>query len=218
MAAIRKIKHLMKSIPTLEGAGVHLKRAFGFHQKPNLDPFLLLDDFHGTEPGQYIKGFPWHPHRGIETITYLLQGSVEHGDSLGNKGIIHSGDVQWMTAGSGIVHQEMPKGREDGVLWGLQLWANLPATQKMMQPRYRDVTREQIPTVTAAPGVKAKILAGELQGIRGPVRISSSIRHFWISKSWLMRFYPRFARGLYGFCLCAAGQCVLRSQSRSLCL
>ncbi|HNT65240.1 MAG TPA: pirin family protein [bacterium] len=170
MAAIRKIKHLMKSIPTLEGAGVHLKRAFGFHQKPNLDPFLLLDDFHGTEPGQYIKGFPWHPHRGIETITYLLQGSVEHGDSLGNKGIIHSGDVQWMTAGSGIVHQEMPKGREDGVLWGLQLWANLPAAQKMMQPRYRDVTREQIPTVTAAPGVKAKILAGELQGIRGPVR------------------------------------------------
>ena len=170
MTAIRKIRKVIKSTPTLEGAGVHLKRAFGFGQKPQLDPFLLLDDFHSDTPSEYIKGFPWHPHRGIETITYLLNGAVEHGDSLGNKGIISSGDVQWMTAGSGIIHQEMPKGQADGLMWGLQLWANLPASHKMMAPRYRDITSEQIPEVILDSGVKIKLVSGELKGIKGPVQ------------------------------------------------
>lgn len=170
MTAVRIIKTVLKSTPTLEGAGVNLKRAFGFIQKPQLDPFLLLDDFHSATPAEYIKGFPWHPHRGIETITYLLKGAVEHGDSLGNKGVIYSGDVQWMTAGSGIIHQEMPKGQEDGLMWGLQLWANLPASQKMMTPRYRDITSDQIPEVILDKGVKIKLVSGEIKGIKGPVQ------------------------------------------------
>jgi redox-sensitive bicupin YhaK (pirin superfamily) len=170
MGKIRKIKKVLKSIPTLEGAGVHLKRAFGFSQKPQLDPFLLLDDFHSGNPAEYIKGFPWHPHRGIETITYLLQGSVEHGDSLGNEGVIAAGDVQWMTAGSGIIHQEMPKGDKEGIMWGLQLWANLPASHKMITPRYRDITHQQIPEVKLDNGVQVKIVAGEIQGTKGPVQ------------------------------------------------
>jgi redox-sensitive bicupin YhaK (pirin superfamily) len=170
MADVRKIKKIFKSKPTLEGAGVHLKRAFGFYQVPMLDPFLLLDDFHSNNPADYLKGFPWHPHRGIETITYVLKGKVEHGDNMGNKGIISSGDVQWMTAGSGIIHQEMPKGQEDGWMWGFQLWANLPASQKMMDPRYRDVKRNQIPEVTLDGGVKVKIICGEVNGVKGPVQ------------------------------------------------
>ena len=170
MAKIRKIKKILKSKPTLEGAGVHLKRAFGFYQVPLLDPFLLLDDFHSDHPDDYIKGFPWHPHRGIETITYVLHGKVEHGDSMGNKGIIDSGDVQWMTAGSGVVHQEMPKGRKDGLMWGFQLWANLPASYKMMDPRYREVKRNQMPEIALDQGVKVKIICGELKGVKGPVQ------------------------------------------------
>jgi len=170
MSSIRRVKKVLKSVPTIEGAGVHLKRAFGFHQKPLLDPFLLLDDFQSDNPDEYLSGFPWHPHRGIETITYLLQGSVEHGDSLGNEGVIHSGDVQWMTAGSGIIHQEMPKGREDGFMWGTQLWANLPAARKMMAPRYRDVTSDQIPEVGLDNGVTVRVISGEFNGTQGPVR------------------------------------------------
>jgi redox-sensitive bicupin YhaK (pirin superfamily) len=170
MSNFRKIKKLLKSKPTIEGAGVHLKRAFGFYQVPLLDPFLLLDDFHSSNPDHYIRGFPWHPHRGIETITYVLYGKVEHGDSMGNQGIINSGDVQWMTAGSGIIHQEMPKGRKDGLMWGFQLWANLPALHKMMAPRYRDVESNQIPEVTLDHGVRAKIICGEVSGVKGPVR------------------------------------------------
>ena len=130
----RKIRKVFKSKPTIEGAGVHLRRAFGYSEVPMFDPFLLLDDFRNTDPEQYIKGFPWHPHRGIETITYVLGGNVEHGDSMGNRGVISPGDVQWMTAGSGIVHQEMPKGDEAGRMQGFQLWANLPAVHKMMDP------------------------------------------------------------------------------------
>ena len=137
MNSVRKISKVWKSKPTIEGAGVHLKRAFGYNQVPLFDPFLLLDDFHSNYPPDYLKGFPWHPHRGIETITYVIHGRVEHGDSMGNKGVIESGDVQWMTAGSGIIHQEMPKGDDDGLMWGFQLWANLPASHKMMDPRYR---------------------------------------------------------------------------------
>ena len=166
----RTIKKVLTSKPTIEGAGVHLKRAFGFHEVPVFDPFLLLDDFRSNDPQHYIKGFPWHPHRGIETITYVLRGNVEHGDSMGNKGIIGSGDVQWMTAGSGIIHQEMPKGDENGYNWGFQLWANLPKSNKMMNPRYRDVKSDQIPEVTTPNGVKIKIISGNVNGTIGPVR------------------------------------------------
>ena len=170
MTNIRKIEKVWKSKPTVEGAGVHLRRAFGFHEVPQLDPFLLLDDFHSDNPKDYLPGFPWHPHRGIETITYVLHGRVEHGDSMGNKGTISSGDVQWMTAGSGIIHQEMPEGSKNGLMWGFQLWANLPKSQKMMDPRYRDVTSPQIPEVTLKMGVKVKIICGMVNGVSGPVK------------------------------------------------
>jgi redox-sensitive bicupin YhaK (pirin superfamily) len=170
MSIIRKIRKVLKSKPTLEGAGVHLKRAFGYHQVPQFDPFLLLDDFHSNNPDDYIKGFPWHPHRGIETITYVLSGKVEHGDSLGNQGVISSGDVQWMTAGSGIIHQEMPKGQEEGLMWGFQLWANLPASHKMMKPRYQDIKHHQIPEVSLDNGVKIKVICGEVSNVKGPVQ------------------------------------------------
>ena len=170
MSIIRKINSISKSVPTIEGAGVHLKRAFGNNEAPLLDPFLLLDDFHSDNPDDYIQGFPWHPHRGIETITYVLHGDVEHGDSMGNKGDITSGDVQWMTAGSGIIHQEMPKGTKDGLMWGFQLWANLPASQKMIKPKYRDVKQDTIPEVTLDTGAKVKIIAGEVNSTKGPVQ------------------------------------------------
>jgi redox-sensitive bicupin YhaK (pirin superfamily) len=170
MTTIRKIKKMWKSRPTIEGAGVHLKRAFGNYEVAQLDPFLLLDDFRSDNPKHYLKGFPWHPHRGIETITYVLRGEVEHGDSIGNSGIIHSGDVQWMTAGSGIIHQEMPKGDEKRVMSGFQLWANLPASNKMMDPRYREVKGYQIPEIALKNGVKVKIICGKLNGVEGPVR------------------------------------------------
>lgn len=170
MGKVRKIKKISKSIPVVEGAGVHLKRAFGFNRTINLDPFLLLDDFHSNSVDDYIKGFPWHPHRGIETITYMLYGEIEHGDSLGNNDVINSGDVQWMTAGSGIIHQEMPIGQGDGLMWGFQLWANLPASQKMMDPRYRDIKKAQIPEIRLENGVIAKIICGELNDTRGPVQ------------------------------------------------
>jgi redox-sensitive bicupin YhaK (pirin superfamily) len=170
MSTVRRIKKVWKSRPTIEGAGVHLKRAFGHDQVPQLDPFLLLDDFRSDNPDHYLKGFPWHPHRGIETITYVLRGVVEHGDSMGNRGLISSGDVQWMTAGSGIIHQEMPKGDKKRVMSGFQLWANLPASNKMMDPRYRDVKNQQIPEISLNGGVKVKIICGKLDGVEGPVR------------------------------------------------
>ena len=170
MAKDRKIRKVLKSKPTLEGAGVHLKRAFGFSEVPLFDPFLLLDDFRANDPGRYIKGFPWHPHRGIETITYVLGGKVEHGDSMGNKGVIGPGDIQWMTAGSGVVHQERPKGDDAGYMGGFQLWANLPASHKMMDPRYRDVKSNQIPQVSLKNGVTIRVICGQVQGTKGPVR------------------------------------------------
>ena len=166
----RRIRTIGKSKPTIEGAGVHLKRAFGYDDVPQFDPFLMLDDFHSSKPADYMAGFPWHPHRGIETITYILEGLVEHGDSMGNKGVIGAGDVQWMTAGSGIIHQEMPKKSPTGTMWGFQFWANLPATQKMMPPRYRDVKAADIPEVSIGSAARVKIISGELQGVRGPVR------------------------------------------------
>ena len=170
MTTTRKIKSIFAAVSTIEGAGVHLKRAFGFSQVPQLDPFLMLDDFHTSDPAHYLAGFPWHPHRGIETITYILEGVVEHGDSMGNSGTIGAGDVQWMTAGSGIIHQEMPQTSPTGTMWGFQLWANLPASQKMMPPRYRDVKAADIPVVTLENGVTAKVISGVVGGVQGPVR------------------------------------------------
>ena len=167
---IRRIKKIFKSKPTIEGAGVHLKRAFGYDHIPQFDPFLMLDDFRSDNSDYYIQGFPWHPHRGIETITYMLDGYVEHGDNMGNKGIISPGDVQWMTAGNGIIHQEMPKGDKKGKMGGFQLWANLPAKHKMMDPRYRDVKKNTIPEVKRNDGTIIKVVAGKVDGIQGPVR------------------------------------------------
>ena len=170
MSKIREVKVTLKSRSTMEGAGVRLKRAFGYAD-PLLDPFLLLDDFHSDNPNDYMAGFPWHPHRGIETITYMLHGRIEHGDSMKNSGVIGAGDVQWMTAGSGIIHQEMPKKDEnDPVLAGFQIWANLPASHKMMDPRYRDITKDQIPEVVVNDKVKVKIICGEVNGVKGPVQ------------------------------------------------
>jgi quercetin 2,3-dioxygenase len=169
MTQNRQITSIVKSQPTLEGAGVHLKRVFGFGNTDLFDPFLLLDDFRSDNPDHYLKGFPWHPHRGIETITYVIDGQVEHGDSLGNSGVISCGDIQWMTAGSGIIHQEMPQGDEKGRMGGFQLWANLPATDKMTRPRYRDVTHDQIPQVVLDNGTAIRIICGKAYGKQGPV-------------------------------------------------
>jgi len=164
----RNAARIIAASPVLEGAGVHLNRVFGFSEVELFDPFLLFDDFRSDTPAHYLKGFPWHPHRGIETITYVLKGDVEHGDSLGNSGTISSGDVQWMTAGSGIVHQEMPKGDKDGAMHGFQLWANLPAKSKMTAPRYQEITAAQIPEIVV-DGARIKVIAGECEGTRGPV-------------------------------------------------
>jgi len=169
MSQPRSVALLLTGNPTVEGAGVRLNRVFGYPEVPKFDPFLLLDDFGSDNPEDYLAGFPWHPHRGIETVTYMLSGEVEHGDSLGNEGVISTGDVQWMTAGSGIVHQEMPR-RVEGRLRGFQLWTNLPAASKMMEPRYRDVPADSIPEVSPHEGLKIKIIAGEVVGVRGPVQ------------------------------------------------
>ncbi len=168
MSSVRSVENVWESRPTLEGAGVKLRRVFGFDEAPALDPFLLLDHFGSKNPEDYIKGFPWHPHRGIETVTYMIEGEVEHGDSIGNKGVIYSGDVQWMTAGSGIIHQEMPNAYE-GEMKGFQLWVNLPAENKMMDPRYRGLTREEIPEAEIADGVRVKIISGKAGDTSGPV-------------------------------------------------
>ena len=170
MSKTRRIRKVLKSRPTIEGAGVHLKRVFGYSQVPLFDPFLLLDDFRSDNPEEYIRGFPWHPHRGIETITYVLKGDVEHGDSMGNKGVISSGDTQWMTAGSGIIHQEMPKGDKKGTMYGFQLWANLPKKHKMIDPRYQDVKSSHVPEVVLKSGAKVKVICGMVDGKQGPVR------------------------------------------------
>jgi quercetin 2,3-dioxygenase len=167
---VRSVQRIWKTRPTIEGAGVRLNRVFGFDEAPTLDPFLLLDDFRSDNPEDYLAGFPWHPHRGIETITYVLAGDVEHGDSMGNRGVIGAGDVQWMTAGSGIIHQEMPKGDAKGRMHGFQLWANLPAREKMMGPRYREVKDATIPMVTTEDGARVRVISGEVAGTRGPVR------------------------------------------------
>jgi quercetin 2,3-dioxygenase len=167
--SIRPVKRIVQSTPTLEGAGVKLHRAFGFGTTGDFDPFLLLDDFRNDRPEDYRAGFPWHPHRGIETITYVLAGTVEHGDSLGNRGTLGAGDVQWMTAGSGILHQEMPQGDPRGRMHGFQLWANLPSRLKMTAPRYQDIPSREIPAVTDDDGTAVRIICGDFWGKRGPV-------------------------------------------------
>jgi quercetin 2,3-dioxygenase len=169
MDDIRAVRLVQASRPTIEGAGVHLRRAFGFGQETLFDPFLMLDDFRGDDPAQYRAGFPWHPHRGIETITYMLEGEVDHGDSLGNEGSIRGGDVQWMTAGSGIIHQEMPRGDARGRMGGFQLWANLPAAEKMIDPRYQGFEATQIPVATAE-GARVRVVCGAVGDIAGPVQ------------------------------------------------
>ena len=167
--SIRPVKQMTAAKPTLEGAGVHLRRAFGFGETEPFDPFLLFDDFRNDRPEDYLAGFPWHPHRGIETITYVLSGTVEHGDSLGNRGSLGAGDVQWMTAGRGILHQEMPKGDPQGRMHGFQLWGNLPARLKMTEPRYQDVPGGEIPTVTDDDGTQVSVVCGSFWGQTGPV-------------------------------------------------
>ena len=167
--SIRPIKRIVEAQPTVEGAGVKLRRGFGFGKTDDFDPFLLFDDFRNDNPDDYRAGFPWHPHRGIETITYVLTGTVEHGDSLGNRGALGAGDVQWMTAGSGIMHQEMPQGDEQGRMHGFQLWANLPASLKMTAPRYQDVTSRDIPEVIDDDGTTVRVVCGDFWGKSGPV-------------------------------------------------
>src|ERR1700737_4845633 len=176
--SLRPIKQIIRTKPTIEGAGVKLQRAFGFGKTKEFDPFLLLDDFRNENPKDYLAGFPWHPHRGIETITYVLAGSVEHGDSLGNKGKMSAGDVQWMTAGSGILHQEMPKGDTQGRMHGFQLWANLPSSLKMTDPRYQDIPSSAIPEVTDDDGTRVRIICGEFWGKKGPVEGVAADPHY----------------------------------------
>ena len=169
MTQVRAIEHVLRAYPTVEGAGVHLHRAFGSYEVPQFDPFLMLDDFRAPRPEDYLPGFPTHPHRGIETVTYMLKGLVDHADSMGNTGKVNAGDVQCMTAGSGIVHSEMPK-PVNGQMGGFQLWVNLPRSHKMMDPRYQEITQNQIPTVSPRDGITIRVIAGSTDGVKGPVR------------------------------------------------
>ena len=180
--SVRPVKEVIHPKPTLEGAGVKLQRGFGFGNTTEFDPFLLFDDFRNDSPADYLAGFPWHPHRGIETITYVLTGTVEHGDSLGNRGSLGAGDIQWMTAGSGILHQEMPKGDQHGKMHGFQLWANLPSALKMTKPRYQDVPGKDVPEVTDDDGTKVRVVCGEFWGKKGPIEgVAADPRYLDIS-------------------------------------
>jgi len=180
--SVRPVKQVIHPKPTLEGAGVRLQRGFGFGTTTEFDPFLLFDDFRNDNPADYLAGFPWHPHRGIETITYVLTGTVEHGDSLGNRGSLGAGDIQWMTAGSGILHQEMPKGDQQGRMHGFQLWANLPSSLKMTKPRYQDVPGKDVPDVTDDDGTSVRVVCGEFWGRKGPIEgVATDPRYLDIS-------------------------------------
>jgi quercetin 2,3-dioxygenase len=180
--SVRPVKQIVQATPTMEGAGVKLRRAFGFGNTSEFDPFLLLDDFRNENPDDYLAGFPWHPHRGIETITYVLAGTVAHGDSLGNRGSLGAGDVQWMTAGSGIMHQEMPQGDATGRMHGFQLWANLPAALKMTRPRYQDIEAKDIPEQIDDDGTRVRVICGEFWGKKGPVEgVAADPRYLDIS-------------------------------------
>ena len=169
MTRARGVERVLSAYGTIEGAGVRLHRAFGYEEIPLFDPFLMFDDFRaGTRPEDYLAGFPWHPHRGIETVTYMLEGKIEHGDSMGNAGSVNAGDIQWMSAGSGIIHQEMPK-PVNGLMGGFQLWVNLPRSHKMMDPRYQEIKRHQVPVVIPQPGEEVRVICGTVNGMKGPV-------------------------------------------------
>ena len=213
--SLRPVKEVRQSQPTMEGAGVQLRRAFGFGSTSEFDPFLLLDDFRNDNPEAYLAGFPWHPHRGIETITYVLAGTVEHGDSLGNRGRMGPGDVQWMTAGRGILHQEMPKGDEKGRMHGFQLWSNLPSSLKMTQPRYQDISAADIPEVTDDDGTKVRVVVGDFWGKKGPVEgVAADPRYLDVSVPPGVR--KRFAvdRTLNAFAYVFAGSGTFREASQ----
>jgi redox-sensitive bicupin YhaK (pirin superfamily) len=206
--SIRPIKRISTAVPTMEGAGVHLHRAFGFGRTDEFDPFLLLDDFRNDNPDQYLAGFPWHPHRGMETITYVLAGNVDHGDSLGNRGTLGSGDVQWMTAGSGILHQEMPRGDVSGRMHGFQLWANLPASLKMTAPRYQDVLARDIPVVTDDDGVEVRVICGSFWGKTGPVDgVAASPRYLdvWVPPGVRKRLPVEQSRHAFAYVFAGSG-------------
>ena len=206
--SIRPIKRISSAVPTIEGAGVHLHRAFGFGRTDEFDPFLLLDDFRNDDPEQYLAGFPWHPHRGMETITYVLAGTVDHGDSLGNRGSLGSGDVQWMTAGSGILHQEMPRGDAGGRMHGFQLWANLPASLKMTAPRYQDVVARDIPDVTDDDGVQVRVICGSFWGKKGPVDgVAASPRYLdvWVPAGVRKRLPVEQSRHAFAYVFAGSG-------------
>jgi quercetin 2,3-dioxygenase len=206
--SIRPVRRLGRPKATLEGAGVKLQRAFGFGNTTEFDPFLLFDDFRNDNPADYLAGFPWHPHRGIETITYVLAGNVQHGDSLGNKGNLGSGDVQWMTAGSGILHQEMPQGDLDGHMHGFQLWANLPASLKMTRPRYQDIASRDIPEVTDDDGTRVRVICGEFWGKRGPVEgVAADPRYLdvWVPPRLRKRLPVEHPRHVFAYVIAGAG-------------
>lgn len=197
---------VMTSRQTLEGAGVRVSRAFGYYEAPRLDPFLLLDDFHSADPRDYLAGFPWHPHRGIETVTYMIRGDMDHGDSMGNSGRIGSGDVQWMTAGGGIIHQEMPR-EYKGTMQGFQLWVNLPAAKKMMEPRYRGITKDQIPTLSPSKGVHIKVLAGKAGRTQGPVKdLVTEVEYLDVETSPQTEFEHSIRKGMRTFAYVFEGE------------
>lgn len=213
--SIRPVKRIIQSQPTIEGAGVHLRRAFGFGTTDEFDPFLLFDDFRNENPDDYLAGFPWHPHRGIETITYVLAGEVSHGDSLGNRGTLGAGDVQWMTAGRGILHQEMPKGDPKGRMHGFQLWANLPSTLKMTKPRYQDVKSGEIPEVTDDDGTVVRVVCGDFRGKAGPVEgVAANPRYLDVSVPAGKRKTLPVETGRHAFAYVFEGAGTFRDASR----
>jgi redox-sensitive bicupin YhaK (pirin superfamily) len=212
--SVRPVKQVIHPKPTLEGAGVRLQRGFGFGNTNEFDPFLLFDDFRNDNPADYLAGFPWHPHRGIETITYVLTGTVDHGDSLGNHGSLGAGDIQWMTAGSGIMHQEMPKGDQQGRMHGFQLWANLPASLKMTKPRYQDVPAKDVPEVTDDDGTKVRVVCGEFWGQKGPVEgVAADPRYLDISVPPRTRRVLAVERSRHAFAYVFAGSGTFRDAS-----
>ena len=213
--SVRPIKQLIRTQPTLEGAGVKLQRGFGFGNTTEFDPFLLFDDFRNENPADYLKGFPWHPHRGIETITYVLAGTVEHGDSLGNRGTLGAGDVQWMTAGRGIMHQEMPQGDPTGRMHGFQLWANLPSALKMSAPRYQDVKSDEIPEQVDDDGTRVRVVCGEFWGKKGPVEgVAADPRYLDVSVPPGGRKRLAVDRAHHAFAYVFAGSGTFRDASR----
>ena len=206
MAQIRPVERVLRAYPTVEGAGVRLHRAFGSYEVPQFDPFLMLDDFRAPQPEDYLAGFPTHPHRGIETVTYMLKGRVEHEDSMGNAGTVNAGDVQWMTAGSGIIHSEMPK-PVNGQMGGFQLWVNLPRSNKMMDPRYREITRDQIPTVSLKKGVTIRLICGSIKGVTGPVKdIVADPEYLDVSLDPDAVFYHEVKEGYTAFAYVIGGE------------